>query len=57
LWAVNKTSNVKKLLYTKNKYILKLLLNIVTAGFEALVVSENKFASVKRMPSVSSATF
>jgi hypothetical protein len=38
LWqAVNKTSNKKKLLFTKNTYILKLLLNIVTARIEALV--------------------
>jgi hypothetical protein len=36
--AVNKTSNEKK-----NTYILKLLLNIVTARMEALVASENKF--------------
>jgi hypothetical protein len=28
-WAVNKTSNEKKMLYTKNMYILKLLLNVV----------------------------
>jgi hypothetical protein len=27
----------------RNAYILKLLLNIVTAGIEALVVSRNKF--------------
>jgi hypothetical protein len=33
----------KKLLYTKNTYIIQLLLNIVTAGIEALVVSGNKF--------------
>jgi hypothetical protein len=45
LWrAVNKTSNEKKkYLYTKNTYILKLLLNVVTAGIEALVASGNKF--------------
>jgi hypothetical protein len=30
-------------LYTKNTYILKLLLNVVTAGIEALVISGNKF--------------
>jgi hypothetical protein len=41
--AVNKTSNLKKVLYTKNIYTLKLLLNIVTAGIEALVILENKF--------------
>jgi hypothetical protein len=34
------------LLHTKNKYILKLLLNKVTAGIEALVVSENKLLYV-----------
>jgi hypothetical protein len=33
----------KNLLYTKNMYILKLLLNIVIAGIGALVVSGNKF--------------
>jgi hypothetical protein len=33
----------KNLLDTKNVYILKLLLNIVTSGIEALVVSGNKF--------------
>jgi hypothetical protein len=31
----------KKLLYTKNTFILELLLNVVTAGTEALVVSGN----------------
>jgi hypothetical protein len=36
-------SEKKKLLYTKNMYILKLLLSIVTAGIEALVVSGYKF--------------
>jgi hypothetical protein len=33
----------KKTLYTKNTYILKLLLSIVTAGIETLVASGNKF--------------
>jgi hypothetical protein len=33
----------KNVLYTKNKCILKLLLNIGTVGIEALVVSEYKF--------------
>jgi hypothetical protein len=33
---------MEKTVYTK-KYILKLLLNIVTARIEALVVSKNKF--------------
>jgi hypothetical protein len=33
----------KKLLYTKTTCVLKLLLNIVTTGTEALVVSGNKF--------------
>jgi hypothetical protein len=45
-WAVNKTSNEKKmLLYKKyiHTYILKLFLNIVTARIEALIMSENKF--------------
>jgi hypothetical protein len=31
------------LLYANNMYILKLLLNIVTAGIEALVISGKKF--------------
>jgi hypothetical protein len=41
----------KKVLYTKNMYILKLLLNIVTATIEALVVSGNKslYACVKEV--------
>jgi hypothetical protein len=33
----------KLLLYTKNTYIPKLLLNIVTTGIEALVLPENYF--------------
>jgi hypothetical protein len=33
----------KKLIYAKNMYVLKLLLNVVTAGVEALVISANKF--------------
>jgi hypothetical protein len=33
----------KILLYTTNMYILKLPLNIVTAGIEALVVTGSKF--------------
>jgi hypothetical protein len=41
-WAVNKTMR-KNLLYLKNTYILKLLLNVVTAGIEALVVLGIKF--------------
>jgi hypothetical protein len=42
-WAVNKTCNEKKnLLYTKNTYILKWLLNVVTARIEA-VAWRNKF--------------
>jgi hypothetical protein len=42
-WALNKTNNEKKqLLYTKNRYILKSLLYIVTTTTEALV-SGNKF--------------
>jgi hypothetical protein len=41
-WAINKTSNEKKILYTKNTYILKLFLNVVTAGIEELS-SRNKF--------------
>jgi hypothetical protein len=32
----------KKLLHTKNRYVLKLILNVVTAGIETLV-SGNKF--------------
>jgi hypothetical protein len=41
----------KKLLYTKNMYILKLLLSIVTAGIEALVMPANKilYACVKEI--------
>jgi hypothetical protein len=41
----------KNLLYTKNTYILKLLLNIFTVGNEALVVLGHKFlyASVKEV--------
>jgi hypothetical protein len=36
--GVNKTSSEKKkLLYTKNTYILKLLLNVVTTESETLV--------------------
>jgi hypothetical protein len=38
LWAVNKTSNEKKKLYAKNTYLLKLALNTVTTGTEALVL-------------------
>jgi hypothetical protein len=33
----------KTILYTKNTYILKLVLNVVTTGIEALVLSGNKF--------------
>jgi hypothetical protein len=51
-WAVNKTSSEKKLLLTKNMYILKLLLNLITSGIEALIISGNTFF----MP-VSSAMF
>jgi hypothetical protein len=40
-WAVNKTNNEKIYIY-KNTYILKLLLNVVTARTEALL-SWNKF--------------
>jgi hypothetical protein len=43
LWAVNKTSHDKKLLYTKNTYILKLLLNAVTVEIKTLVVLRNTF--------------
>jgi hypothetical protein len=39
----------KKLLYTKNTYILKLLLNIATVGIEALV-SGSKFCMTVKMP-------
>jgi hypothetical protein len=44
----------KKLLSTKNTYILKLFLNVVTAGIEAPVVWRNKFlyASVKEVYSL-----
>jgi hypothetical protein len=38
LWAVNKTCNEeKKFIIYKNVYLLKLLLNVVTAVTEALV--------------------
>jgi hypothetical protein len=40
---LSKQAMRKKLLYTKNTYIRKLLLNIVTAGIEALVVLGNEF--------------
>jgi hypothetical protein len=33
----------KKILYTKNTYVLKQLLNMVTSGIEALVIWGNKF--------------
>jgi hypothetical protein len=35
----------RKILYTKNMYLLKLLLNVVTAGIETLVMSGNKFCT------------
>jgi hypothetical protein len=41
--AVNKTNKEKKLLYIRNTYILKLLMNLVTAGIEALSLWGNKF--------------
>jgi hypothetical protein len=40
---LTKQATRKKLLYIKITYILKLLLNVVTAGIEILVVSENKY--------------
>jgi hypothetical protein len=40
---LTKQAKGEKLLYTKHKYIVKLLLNAVTTGTEAFVVSENKF--------------
>jgi hypothetical protein len=49
---------MKKNIYTENTYRLKLLLNIVTAGTEALL-SWNKFlyeyACIKEVPPVNSA--
>jgi hypothetical protein len=41
----------KKILYTKNMYILKLLLNVITTGIEAPVMSGYKFlyACVKKV--------
>jgi hypothetical protein len=43
-WVVNKTSNEKKfMLCTKNTYIIKLLLNIVTTEIETLITSGSKF--------------
>jgi hypothetical protein len=40
---ITKEAIRKKKLYTKTTYIFKLLLNIVTTGTEALVVSGSKF--------------
>jgi hypothetical protein len=50
-WAVTKTSNEKQiLLYTRNTYILQLLLKVVTAGTEAFVSGNNcLYASVKKV--------
>jgi hypothetical protein len=48
---LTRQATIKKLYYIqKNAYILKLLLNIVTARTEALVISGNKFmhACVKK---------
>jgi hypothetical protein len=46
------------ILVYKNTYILKLLLNIVTAGIEALVLGNTfVYACVKEVPPVSLATF
>lgn len=41
----------KKILYTKDRYILKLICTVVTARIEALIVSGNKFSydSVKEV--------
>jgi hypothetical protein len=47
----------KNVLYTKNTYVLRLLLSVVTAGIEALVVSGNKFSCACVMPPTSSAMF
>jgi enoyl reductase-like protein len=47
------------MLHTKNTYILKLLLNVVTAGTEALVTLDNNFfvcLCQRCIPPVSSAT-
>jgi hypothetical protein len=45
-WVDNKTSNEKKKYYAqKEKYKLKLLLNLVTAETEALVISDTKICS------------
>jgi hypothetical protein len=51
IWKVNsgdllKTSNERKKCYyvQKQMYILKLHLNVVTAGIEALVISGNNFS-------------
>jgi hypothetical protein len=42
--AVTKEAIRKKINYIqKNMYILKLLLNLIIAGIEALIVSGNKF--------------
>jgi hypothetical protein len=40
---LTKQATSKKLLYTNNTYILKLLLNVVTAGIETLFILGNKF--------------
>jgi hypothetical protein len=38
----------KRAFYIKNTFILKLLLNVVTAGTEALVIPENRFCTCVR---------
>jgi hypothetical protein len=45
-WAVNKRSNEEK--NAKNTYILKLLLNTVTTGIEALVLGNKFFMPVTK---------
>jgi hypothetical protein len=50
IWKLNSSELLSKqamrkkiVLYTKNMYVLKQLLNIVTAGIEAPVILGNKF--------------
>jgi hypothetical protein len=48
---LTKQATRKKMLHPNNTYVLKLLLNVVTAGIKALVVSQNKslYACVKEV--------
>jgi hypothetical protein len=44
----------KNVLYTKNTYILELLLNVTTAGIEALSVLGNKYVYAESKKSAAS---